>query len=227
MHKFTIFTILFSIIVIVVVAELVVNDYLNDYNSWGQIPGFVSSIKEVEKAPFQDEIAPADVSAPAEDYSTISDSIMETKEAVLITSIVTKDFLSKAGFIEPDHKKVEFNGKIFQLISVEEEEDIVTKFNIFEKEDFAASIYEARFSDEVLASSFYNFLRDKGNNMPGFSQNESNRFGLGSFYTNSLEEQKKTVLLVVKFKKSVYCFEYPHKSHEKVSELIDIIAVNE
>lgn len=222
MHKFTIFTILFSIIVISVVAELVVNDYLNDYGSWDKISGFVSSVKEVEKAPLEDKVVPSEVPEP-----TASDSVADIPEVVFITTVVTEDFLSKAGFIEPNYKKVEFNGEIFQVISVEEEEDIVAKFNIFEGEDFAASIYEARFGDEVLASSFYNFLREEGNNIPGFTQNESNRFGLGSFYLNVIEEQKKTVLLVVKFEKSVYCFEYPHKSHEEVSELIDIIMVNE
>lgn len=210
MHKFTIFSIIFSFMVILVVAELVVNDYFNKEIEPGKLTMGKASVlhsdEEAEK-----------MNPPAE--ATEKDTKKVSQSFGLPGFLVTPNSLEESGFEKPVLRSVEFNGKYFQLIEVKEVAEGVKKANIFEDQRFAGAVYEKHLMDEKAALEFYSLLQNEGRKSIDNQINETDIYGNNSFYVNN-PNKKMTAFLVVRINESVFAFEYPHRSHTKIKALI-------
>jgi hypothetical protein len=69
-------------------------------------------------------------------------------------------------------------------------------------------VYEFNFSDSSSSQEIYDFLKAKIKDELGVTINESNQFGLSSFYVN-FQEEKPDAFLVVKTRSNVYALSYP------------------
>lgn len=208
MHKFTIFSIIFSFMVILVVAELVVNDYLN---------------KEITP-PKSLEMGQANILVDEDAVITETEPEVVGSEAAALPGFqVTQELLAKSEFTEPVFRAVEFNGKYFQLIDVSDFAKGVKKANIFENQRFAGAIYENHLANAEAAYEFYQLLQAEGQKSIENQINETNAYGDNSFYVNN-RNKNATAFLVIKLEKSVFAFEYPHRSHSKIKALINNLA---
>ena len=72
----------------------------------------------------------------------------------------------------------------------------------------ALRVYEFNFSDSIGSQEIYDFLKAKIKDELGVTVNESNQFGLQSFYIN-FHEPKDQAFLVVKTRSNVYALSYP------------------
>ncbi len=200
MHKFTIFTLLFSVTIVAIIADLIFNNYLD--KPLNQTPKKAETIVEEEVA---------EPTAPP------------IQEEEPIESTITTNLLSGAGFLNSVLETVPFSGKLFQIIEpAGVDPQNIFKINIFEDKDFAATTYEIPFPEAKGAKELYSYLKTQISAIPEATINESNSFGEQSFYLN-IASEKKTVFLVVQLKNSVFAFEYPHKSHSKIIKLIPLL----
>lgn len=240
MHKFTLFSIIFSFIVIVVVIELVTNDYLAGYQQaryfgFGSLPtidqsdstqpatlsnSFIPIDDSIELMP-PDEV---DSTTEEEGGSELDREATQDETGLSLLSKITPELFEQAGFEEPTLEKVDFNGLIFQKLGVPEDGgEQVLKYNVFSKDDFVVGVYEALFGNKKLTGTFYDLLVKSGESVPDMQLNQTNSFGEASFYLNKSVGENERVLLVVKFGNGVYGFEYPHASHTKVKKLIELL----
>lgn len=213
MHKFTIFTIIFSIVVMVIVAELVIHDYLKG--------GFLASPQGEIQKEIPEEISEetaGEVSKTAAEISEEEAGIGETT-----TRKITTDLLAQAGFENPIYKQIDFSGLIFQIIDLKDlEESAGFSGNVFEEEEFAGTVYEIHFETETEVFRAYELARAEALASEKGSTNETNSFGEASFYFNHADKPK-TVFLVVQIGNSLYAFEYSHRNHLKFKELVDFL----
>ncbi len=199
MQKFTIFTIIFSLAVILVMAELVINDYLESEKNLQ-----TNVIKEIEGV---DEKS---------DSSNIDEEQANFK-------IIDEALLREAGFKDVSFKKVAFSGKIFQLLALPGiNNDKVNKLNIFQGQNFAATLYQIALNSSEASDELYDYIRNNLTNKPNLAINETNQFGENSFYINNTNK-KKIAFLVVMIGSELYGFEYAHQYHPIIKSLISLL----
>jgi hypothetical protein len=211
MHKFTIFTVLFSLVVIAVIAELLVNGYLRKEPQEDN-PGYASSI------------APNILEADGSNISpeTPSSSISPSEEKILRRHI-DETLLSNLGFQNPLIKEVPFTGSFFQLLDISTYGiNDVLKYNLFDGNEFFISVNEIPQENATLAREVYRLLRELGEADINLTVNETNQYGGASLYFNH-ERKKKTAFLVVVIDDTVYGFEYPHTSHNFTKAILSAL----
>lgn len=223
MNKFTLFSIVLSLIIILMVLELVRNDYLTNYNQ-SQSDGFgrkTDFVNQNESAFDGSVFGQAKTDFPSNiDKQNIGANASE----LLLLSQITQEIIEKAGFVEAKLEQVDFNNLIFQKLEVNAgDTEQVLKFNVFENEIFAASIYETLYGNPDVAKEFYNLLMEQSGLLAGMVVNVTNSFAQGSYYINVEEGENVRVMLVVLFDKGVYVFEYPHANHSKIKKLIELL----
>lgn len=135
-----------------------------------------------------------------------------TPENFLVKN-VSSELLMKAGFNNVVVKPRPFNGRLFDRFDL----DMLSYLNIVEKsviqiidgnETEVLRVYEFDFSDDAGAQEIYDFLKAKIKDELGVTINETNQFGLSSFYVNFNSNSEKA-FLVVKTRTNVYALSYP------------------
>lgn len=237
MHKFTLFSVILSLIVIVMVLELVRNDYLSGYNradylGFGRDYGVESADVQIDES---NEVTEADLAAegsgeeqiePQEGESGDMENLPAelTDQDLLIVSKIVPALFEQTGFENITLEQVEFNQVIFQKLEVVASGvEQVLKFNVFQDDQFAVSIYEVLFGNSPLAEAFFADLMKQSSELSGMIVNKTDSFGKASFYINKSEGETELVLLVVQFESGVYAFEYPHATHTKLKEFIRLL----
>lgn len=188
MHKFTIFTIIFSVVVVVTVGELVVHDYLDNKSG-------VSEESEVEST---EEIVEE----------------VEVEPEVVTSVLNSLDFVS-FGFAEGvELREKTFSNAVFSFLEYESSASEGFYWELFEGEEYAAGVYEIICENPTEAFTVYTDLRESGIAAADSGEvNETNNYGEASFYFNH-STKTTTIYLVVLGEDRVYAFTYAYKYHE-------------
>ncbi len=224
MHKFTIFTVLFSLTVIVIIAELLINDF-GFYSTYDD-PSLKTNILEGQENDESSSEKSSQKSASETDQEN-EENVREesSKDSSSLDLAVTLELLGKAGFIEPSIRQVDFNGSLFQLIDLKSYSiDPVVKANLFDKNEFKISLNEIHQNSDVLAEEVYRLIKEEASLNLDIIINETNQYGDASSYLNH-SQKKKTAFLLVLIGNSVYGLEYPHTSHPLAKALIHELKV--
>lgn len=121
--------------------------------------------------------------------------------------------LKAAGLNDFVVKPKPFNGTLFDQfdLSVLNGLDVVEKsiiLNIDGQEKELITAYEFNFKDKESVGEIYSFLKSSIKSELGTTVNETNKYGLASFYIN-FSEPVENAFLVVKMPENVYALSYP------------------
>jgi hypothetical protein len=146
------------------------------------------------------------------------------KSNALLSRNITNEVLNKAGYRDFVVKPRPFDGMLFDRfdISMLSYLDIVDKKVIQLQDGNEVEVlwaYEFNFSDGAGAQEIYDFLKAKLKDELGVTVNETNQFGLSSFYVN-FQEQQEHAFLVVKTRTNVYALSYPKAKDGNVSYFV-------
>jgi len=126
---------------------------------------------------------------------------------------INSELLDKVGYKDIIVKPLPFDGKIFEQFDL----SMLSYLDIVEKkvtqmvdgnEVEALQVYEFNFSEGIGTQEIYDFLKAKIKDELGVTINETNQFGLSSFYIN-FHDPKDRAFLVVKTRSNVYALSYP------------------
>lgn len=165
--------------------------------------------------------------------TTISEATPEEKPSNttdLLVKNVNSEALTMAGLKNFVVKPQPFNGKLFDQFDL----SMLSYLNIIDKNVIVAvdgneksvlRIYEFELPEKSQNQEVYDFLRAKLKDELEVKVNETNQFGLSSFFIN-FNEPKDDAFLVVKTRTNVYALSYPKakgsdkSSQELVSKLL-------
>lgn len=131
----------------------------------------------------------------------------------LLVKNINSESLSLAGFKNFVVKPQPFSGKLFDQFDL----SMLAYLTIVDKtvtensngnEMVVLRAYEFGLSDKYQNQEVYDFLKAKIKDELGVSINETNQFGMSSFYIN-FNQAKDNVFLVVKTRTNVYALSYP------------------
>ncbi len=134
-------------------------------------------------------------------------------ETELLTRNISNELLDKAGYRDFIVKPRPFDGQLFGLFDL----NMLSYLDIVDKkitriidgnEVPVLRVYEFNFTDDASTQEIYDFLRAKIKDELGVTINETNQFGLSSFYIN-FQVPKDQAFLVVKTRTNVYALSYP------------------
>lgn len=156
-----------------------------------------------------------------ENAQTISENKIEnSSENEAAGDKINAELLRKAGFSNFFLQKKPFEGKMFNQFDFSELVSVGVEFyevveRIFGNEKEILEVFYFSAAESSLNNEIYNLLKEKFKAELGVKINETNSFGLASFYIN-LEaidtEISNKVFLVVKMKEGVYALSYPRGS---------------
>ncbi|MFA6435566.1 MAG: hypothetical protein WCW30_00295 [Candidatus Gracilibacteria bacterium] len=238
MHKFTIFTLLFSVCVVLIVADLVLNDY------WGKDFASQDAITEqtVPDETIPDEIPPDEIVAdptptPITDETPVTDPELygdeETNPNEIETTVpdepalkptLTQALTADLGLTESILETESYTGLIFGFwdLSASLNGAPLLRHKLFDGTTFLGSIYEIQGATEVDLFSLYEALRTLANTSGTGTINENNAYGEASFYFNHMVKTN-TVFLTVRTQNAVYAFEYAPSAHVQMKKLISLL----
>ncbi len=172
-------------------------------------------IATTEDSPVENNIVMEDgrlkiVNPDPEDIQTPNDQ-PDPSESLLKN--VSAELLGKVGYQDFVIKPRPFSGQLFEQfdLSMLSYLDIVDKkiIQLIDGNEIQIlRVYEFNFSDDSGTQEIYDFLKAKIKDELGVTVNESNQFGLSSFYIN-FQEERSDAFLVVKTRSNVYALSYP------------------
>jgi hypothetical protein len=178
-----------------------------------------AGVKAEIKNAVVDELPAGKESLPKEKSAEKVDSAV-TDENFLVKNI-SSEILTKSGFKNIVVKPRPFNGMLFDQFDLA----MLSYLNIVEKsviylddgnETEVLKAYEFDFSDDLGAQEIYDFLKAKIKDKLGVTINQTNQFGLSSFYIN-FNTPLENVFLVVKTRTNVYALSYPKAKLNEIS----------
>jgi hypothetical protein len=219
MQKFTIFSVFFSVILLILVAELFSNDYFNKNENLGaSIFGSTDTSSDPTKSLVDDFKG-----VVRDKADEILDENLPKVNPLSGKKHLTNDFLTQAGFNNPNIETDVFNGKIFDFINLSDVgiTDVI-KGKIYEKADLSGVYFEIRLDNISTAKEAYTLIMEKAKSDIEVNVNETNSYGESSFYINPTKATDQ-VYLVIRVRNYVYGFNYPKSNHQKFVELIKIL----
>lgn len=142
----------------------------------------------------------------------------ETKPVIQETpsqtgDVINAELLRKVGFSNFFLQKKPFEKVVFDEFDFSELSSIEVEFyqvmeRLFGNEREILEIFHFPAADAAMTGEIYNLLKEKFKSELGVTLNETNSFGLASFYIN-FGELRENVFLVVKLKEGVYALSYP------------------
>ena len=225
MHKFTIFTIIFSIMVILVMADLVINDYLGRDLSQETIADTSTVAMETPVLPI--EATPDSESRGDEEGAVIlvedttPDAIFDKAEEPTLPTpstssqgMITSELVASFDLLEPRVETSVYDGLLYGFWQMTDDflEFTVLEHNIFDGTNFVATVYEVQGENEIQAFAAYEAFRQLASTSSLGTFNENNQYGDASFYFNH-STKMNTVYLVTRKGPGVYAFQYGHEVH--------------
>lgn len=131
----------------------------------------------------------------------------------LLVRNVNSESLRLAGYSDFVIKPKPLEGKLFGEFDVSMLDSLgIIQKNVLENRDGTEysilNVYEFNQADKDTANEIYDFLKAQIKSNLNVSVNETNQFGLSSFYIN-FNSPKNNVFLVVKTRDNVYALSYP------------------
>lgn len=138
---------------------------------------------------------------------------IDTNKALPTDKNVTSELLTKVGYSNFVIRPKPYSGMIFDQFDLSGlsgikglEKQIIENTDGNDQE--ILRIYEFNQETQDTNNQYYDYLRNKFKGELGLTVNESNQFGLASFYIN-FSPPKENAFLVVKTRLNVYALSYP------------------
>jgi hypothetical protein len=164
---------------------------------------------------------PAEIDVPTvrETKQVKADSAAEDKD--FLTKGINSELLDKVGFKNFFIKPRPFDGLIFETFDA----SMLSYLNVLDRkviqlidgnEVEVLRVYEFNLNDADAAAEVYSYLKISLKDQLGVSVNETNQFGLSSFYVN-FQAPSDSAFLVVKTKGNVYALSYPKAENQETN----------
>lgn len=142
-------------------------------------------------------------------------------EDFTINKNINSKLLYQAGFRDFIIKPIPFNNKLFNYISLDsleylniQEQEIHIISNL--KKELILNFYEFNTEEGSQITEVYDFLKASIKDSLNVSINETNQFGIASFYIN-FSGGNDYAFLVVKTRSNVYALSYPKDNSDGIS----------
>lgn len=251
MQKFTVFTVILTILVVVVSAETFVNKYLPSFSKADiTSPGSMDKLTLPKELPIETETKVADTTKILEDtQSTTSNSSLlgigdiqkeSTPTPVIGSDIegfspapssVSKSYLSdslitNSGFTGASIEAEVYDNTLYKNIDLADLKGIkVEKYNVTDNTNSFAKVYVISFDGTTTLEDTYNVIKLRAGQLSDVQLNETNEFGLGSFYMNDVR-RSGVAFLTVKIADKIYGFSYPKQYHPQIKNLVSLLLVD-
>ncbi|MEK7673467.1 MAG: hypothetical protein AAB373_06310 [Patescibacteria group bacterium] len=182
---------------------------------------------------FGEEIGTTDDSA-SEDSTDLADGEIGNNEEVrdfesenfvsTSTTVYLRDEqIKSAGFENAYLEKESFDDLFFKTMDVSDLEDVeITKTVIRTQESLLAKVYIFKAGIQTNINEVYEVLSLRAGEGLGVQVNETNDFGIASFYLND-PKRSGTAFLTVRIGGMIYGFSYPKEYHSQIKNLIQLI----
>lgn len=131
--------------------------------------------------------------------------------------------IKSAGFIDAYLENEAFDGRLFKTILIDDLNDAeVTKTLIRNKDALLVKVYIFKIALNANVNEVYELLKLRAAQGLNIRLNETNEFGLASFYMNDLT-RSDTAFLTVRIAGFIYSFSYPKAYHSQVKNLMKLI----
>lgn len=164
------------------------------------------------------EIAPTPATSGIKDFE-------DTNFAAPTTSVYLRDdHIKSAGFVGAYLESEQNDGQLFKSIFIEDLYDVeVTKTLIRTTDQLLAKVYVFKMGIAADINEVYNLLKLRASEGNTTEVNETNEFGLSSFYMND-SMRTGTAFLTVRIGGLIYAFSYPKDYHAQVKNLIQLLS---
>lgn len=140
-------------------------------------------------------------------------------ESVFLREEQVKSAGFVGAYIEPENHE----DLLFKTVAVDDIDDIkMDKFAVRTDSKFLAKVYVFRIGVNTNVRDVYQLLRSKASQGTGVQINETNEFGINSFYMND-SRRTGVAFLTVRIGSMIYSFSYPHDYHSQIKNLIQLL----
>jgi len=236
MRKFTIFTIVFAAVVILASLDLITNKYGSGEPSADQLKLALPRNLDLNKT-VQTDVTGAgdagdDTAGSGDDVavgttSTNSDGATDFEDANYAPALpdiyLRSDQVKSAGFVNATIQNEATDDMLFKTIYVGDLTDIeMTKYAIMNKEKPMVKVYVFTVGPNSDIANVYTALKTRAAEGVDSEVNETNSYGVASFYLNDSKRQS-TAFLVVEFSNLIYGFSYPKEYNPQVKNLVKLL----
>lgn len=165
---------------------------------------------------------------PVEKSTGISDPEAKDFEDESFVSTANNVYLrdeqiKSAGFVDAYLENEAFDGRLFKTILIDDLTDAeVTKTLIRTKDALLVKVYIFKIALNANVNEVYELLKLRSSQGLNIKINETNEFGLASFYMND-PTRSDTAFLTVRIAGFIYSFSYPKAYHSQVKNLMKLI----
>ncbi len=131
--------------------------------------------------------------------------------------------IKSAGFTSGTLENEPLDGRLFKTIDISDLKDVeVTKTAIKNRDEVLAKVYIFKIGLNTNVSEVYQMLKLRAAQAPNIKVNETNQYGVASFYMND-QLRLDTAFLTVRISGLIYAFSYPKMYHSQVKNLLQLI----
>ncbi len=161
--------------------------------------------------------------SPLNDFEDFSDPSQTEVLGNIGSVVLREDQIKSAGFIGAHLEAEDYDGLLFKSVPVDDIDDVrMEKIAIRTADQFLARVYVIRVGINSNVRDVYQLLRSKSFQIPSVQVNETNDFGVSSFYFND-SRRSNTAFLVVRIGNMIYSFSYPKDYHSQIKNLIQLL----
>jgi len=134
--------------------------------------------------------------------------------------------ISNSGFINANVTKESYDNMLYKTINTADLIGIkVDKYVIVDDVNTFAKVYVMSFDGSTILDDTYNVIKLRASQLSDVQINETNEFGLGSFYMNDIR-RSGVAFLTVKIGDKIYGFTYPKEYHPQIKNLISLLLID-
>ena len=134
--------------------------------------------------------------------------------------------ISNSGFINANVTKESYDNMLYKTINTADLIGIkVDKYVISDDVNTFAKVYVMSFDGSTILDDTYNVVKLRASQLSDVQINETNEFGLGSFYMNDVR-RSGVAFLTVKIGDKIYGFTYPKEYHPQIKNLISLLLID-
>lgn len=131
--------------------------------------------------------------------------------------------IKSAGFVGGYIEKEANDGYLYKNIYLEDIQDIEVEKNLIRTEDeMLARVYILKAGLDNNINEVYQLLKIRASESLDVQVNETNEFGLASFFMND-SKRSNTAFLTVRIGTFIYGFSYPKDYHSQVKNLVQLL----
>lgn len=250
MRKFTIFTAILTVIIMIMVAQIVVSDYLPEWGAEDEEAFTLSEVLEEGSADViavtnklgddidedSEDTFSATIEEVVEEETLIEEvdelpvfenDVVDFEDAGYVAyspnAYIREEQVKAAGFARGYLEEEPHSGYLYKTVYIDDLSDTaLRKFMIRDASLLYAKVYVFSPGPKVNLDQLYNVLMNRSAEGLHNEVNETNQFGLASFYMNDAS-RLNTAFLTVKFDDLIYGISYPKEYHKQVTNLIKLI----